>query len=250
MKPETGNWSVLTHSQQHGNVTNVAWAPDGASIYYDRITAVPQGIYSVPVLSGDERLVLANAYRPEALPDGSLLAVKLNSNHEWQLFRFWPATGRVQDLPVAAVDIEDSLENLRVFPDGKEAVMDGAPLGKESGGMRLLLVDLATGATRPFAPALPRGTGAPSYAVSRDGKYVLVGQEHGEFTRVIAVPADGHGPAQTLFTATHEIWGMDSAPDGSVFACVTDLPAELVSRPLDRARRKRSLGFRRFPIRI
>jgi len=234
MTPETGNWSILTQGQQHGNVTNVAWAPDGASIYYDRITAVPQGIYSVPVLGGDERLVFANAFRPEALADGSLLAVKLNSSHEWQLFRFWPETGRVQDLPVAAVDIQDSLENPRVFPDGKEAVIDGAPLGQEAGGMRLLLVDLATGATRPLAPDLLRGTGAPGYAVSRDGKSVLVAVQYGEFTRVISVPAHGRGPAQTLFTATHEIWGVDSAPDGSVYACVTDLPAELVNRPLDR----------------
>ena len=234
MKPETGNWSLLTHSQQHGNVTNVAWTPDGTSIYYDRITAVPQGIYRIPVLGGDERLVFANAFRPEALPDGSLLAVKLNAHHEWQRFRFWPTTGQVQDLPVAAVDIGDSLENPRVFPNGKEAVIDGAPLGQEGGGMRLLVVDLATGATRPLAPGLLRGTGAPGYAVSRDGKSVLIAQEYGEFTRVIAVPAHGRGPAQTLFTTTHEIWGVDSAPDGSVFACVTDLPAELVSRPLDR----------------
>lgn len=234
MKPETGNWSMLTHSRQHGNVTNVAWAPDGASIYYDRLADVPQGIYSVPVLGGDERLVLPQAFRPEALPDGSLLAVKLNSNHQWQLFRFWPETGRVQDLPVEVTDPGNSLENPRVFPDGKEAVIDGTPFGQEGAGMKLLVVDLATGTTRPLAPNVARGTGAPGYAVSHDGKSVLIAQEMGEFTRVIAVPVHSRGPAQTLFTATHEIWGVDSAADGSVYACVTDLPAELVSRPLDR----------------
>src|ERR1017187_905515 len=111
MTPEAGNWSMLTHSRQHGNVTNVAWAPDGSSIYYDRIQAVPEGIYSVPVLGGDERLVFPRAFRPETLPDGSLLAVKLNSAREWQLFHFWPATGRVQDLPVVGVDPQDSLSN-------------------------------------------------------------------------------------------------------------------------------------------
>src|SRR5487761_2126207 len=104
MKPETGNWVMLTHSTRHGYVTNVSWAPDGSAIYYDRFTVVPQGVYSVPVLGGDEHLVFAGAFRPEALPDGSLLAEKLNSNHEWQLFRFWPSTGKVQELPVAAVD--------------------------------------------------------------------------------------------------------------------------------------------------
>jgi len=233
MKPETGNWSMLTHSRQHGNVNDVAWAPDGSAIYYDRIEAVPQGIYSVPVLGGDERLVFPQAFRPEALPDGSLLAVKLNSKREWQLFRLWPATGQVQDLPVAVIDPGQSLANPRVFPDGKEALIDGAPLGREADGMRLLVVDLATGATRPFAPSIPRGTGAPDFAVSRDGKSVLITLELGEFTRVLSVPAHGREPAQTLFTTTHEVWGLDTAPDGSVYACVTDLPAELVSRPLN-----------------
>jgi hypothetical protein len=234
MKPETGNWSMLTHSRRQGYVTNVAWAPDGSTIYYDRLTSVPKGIYSVPLLGGDEHLVFADAFRPEALPDGSLLAVKLNSNHEWQLFRFWPATGKVQDLPVAVVDAQESLANPRAFPDGKEALVDGAPLGKEAAGMNLLVVDLVTGATRPLAPGLPRGTGAPDFAVTRDGKSVLITQEFGPFTRVISVPAHGHGPARTVFTATHEVWGVETAPDGSIYACVTDVPAELVSRPLDR----------------
>ena len=233
MTPETGNWTMLTHSRERGYVSNVSWAPDGASIYYDRATSVPQGIYSVPVLGGDEHLVFPNAFRPEALPDGSLLAVKLNSKHEWQLFRFWPETGRVQDLPVATVEIGETLSNPRAFPGGNEAVVDGAPLGHEADGMRLMVINLATGGTRPLAPSVPRGTGTPDYAVSRDGKSVLFTQELGEFTRVFSVPSHGRGPAQTLFTTTHEEWGMDTAPDGSVYACVTDLPAELVSRPVD-----------------
>jgi eukaryotic-like serine/threonine-protein kinase len=234
MKPETGNWSMLTHNRRLGSVTNVAWAPDGSAVYYDRFTSVPKGIYSVPLLGGDEHLVFPDAFRPETLPDGSLLAVKLNSNHEWQLFRFWPATGKVQDLPVAVVDAQESLANPRAFPGGKEAVVDGAPLGKEAAGMQLLVVDLATGATRPLAPGLPRGTGSPDYAVTRDGKSVLVSREFGPFTRVMALPTHGHGPGQTLFTATHEVWGVEAAADGSIYACITDLPSELVSRPLDR----------------
>jgi Tol biopolymer transport system component len=233
MTPASGNWSILTHSHQNGNVTNVTWAPDGATIYYDRMAAVPQGIYSVPVLGGEERLIVPKAFRPEGLGDGSLLAVKLNANHEWQLFHFWPDTGREQDLPVAVVDPQDSMSNPRAFPDGREAVVDGARLGQEAGGMRLLLVDLATGATRPFAPHVFRGTGAPDYTVSRDGKSVLATMELGEFTRVLSIPARGNGPVRTLFTATHEVWGVDSAPDGSIYACITEVPAELVRRRVE-----------------
>ena len=36
MKPESGNWSILTHSRERGYITVLAWSADGASIYYDR----------------------------------------------------------------------------------------------------------------------------------------------------------------------------------------------------------------------
>jgi len=244
MKPETGNWSLLTHSLGHGYVSNVSWAPDGSLIYYDRVTALPQGIYSVPVLGGDEHLVFPNAFRPEALPDGSLLAEKVNANHEWQLFRYWPATGRVLDLPVAALDASDSMANARVFPGGKEAVIDGTPLGQETKGRALLVVNLDTGAIRALAPGLPRGNGAPDYAVTRDGKSVLVALQLGNFTRVVAIPVHSQAPRETLFITAGQIWYIDSAPDGSVYGCLVDLPADVVQRPLGRDQPE-SIG--RFP---
>jgi hypothetical protein len=95
MKPETGNWSILTHNHERGAIFNIAWSSDGASIYYDRTTDVPQGIYSVPVLGGEEHLVLESAASPQPLPDGSLLALKFNEKRQLQLFRFWPDTGRL-----------------------------------------------------------------------------------------------------------------------------------------------------------
>jgi len=64
MKPESGNWSVLTRDRSRGPVLNHSWSADGALIYYDRYTDVPQAIFSVPVLGGDERLVLENAFSP------------------------------------------------------------------------------------------------------------------------------------------------------------------------------------------
>jgi eukaryotic-like serine/threonine-protein kinase len=57
MKPDSGNWSILTHHRDRGLVTQISWSPDGALIYFDRQTDVPQGIYSVPVLGGEERLL-------------------------------------------------------------------------------------------------------------------------------------------------------------------------------------------------
>ena len=100
MKPESGNWSILTHRRDLGIVWQISWSPDGALIYYDRQSDVLHGVYSVPLLGGEERLLLASAGYPEALPDGSLLVVRSNSVRRLQYFRFWPETGRLQDLPL------------------------------------------------------------------------------------------------------------------------------------------------------
>ena len=58
------------------------------------------GVFSVPFLGGEERLVLDNAGNPAALPDGSLLVTRVNQERRYQLTHFWPDTGKEQDLPV------------------------------------------------------------------------------------------------------------------------------------------------------
>ena len=74
VNPDSGNWTVLTGDRSVGTVDKIAWSPDGSKLYLDRImNNIPQGIYSVPSLGGDERLVLKDAAGPEPLPDGSLL---------------------------------------------------------------------------------------------------------------------------------------------------------------------------------
>ena len=95
MTPESGNWSILTRNRQLGFVEEITWSRDGASLYYDRVADVPHGIYSVPVLGGEEKLVLENAMTPEVLPDGTLLLYRLNPQRNLQLFRYWPETGRL-----------------------------------------------------------------------------------------------------------------------------------------------------------
>jgi hypothetical protein len=123
MKPDSGNWGVLTHSVDKGYCGAVSWSPDGSKIYYDRWTDVPRGIYSVPVLGGAEQLVVEDAGLPEALLDGSLLAVRYNADRQLQLFRFWPETGRLQWFPLEVSSAFGS--PIRAFPEGKQAVVIG-----------------------------------------------------------------------------------------------------------------------------
>jgi hypothetical protein len=120
MTPESGNWSVLTHNRELGFLDEITWSRDGTTLYYDRSTDVPHGVYQVPVLGGEEKLVLENAMAPEVLPDGTLLVYRLNAQRNLQLFRYWPENGKLQDLPVICRSTIAS-ENLhiRVTPDGR-----------------------------------------------------------------------------------------------------------------------------------
>src|SRR4029078_2761911 len=60
MDPESGNWNVLTRRRDQGIVEYLCWSPDGSTIYFGRTTDVPMGVFSVPFLGGEERLVLDN----------------------------------------------------------------------------------------------------------------------------------------------------------------------------------------------
>ena len=115
MKPETGNWTVLTREREHGAVQEIAWSPDGTRLYFSRMLGSPRGIYSIPVLGGEERLVLEAAANPEMLPDGSLLVLKIDAKRQFQIHHYWPETGKLEPL-AAEVDYTDISAPLRTFP--------------------------------------------------------------------------------------------------------------------------------------
>jgi Tol biopolymer transport system component len=238
MTPESGNWSVRTRNRELGLPFELAWSRDGTSIYYDRSTDVPRGIYIVPFLGGDEKLVLENAMSPEVLPDGSLLVYRLNAQRNLQLFRYWPETGRLHDLPIICRPeggIGTPSVHIRASPDGKEAVIVGTPLGREKEPDRLLAVDVNTGASRPLTPAgimLAPGNAA---AVARDGKTVVMVLARGALKQVVSISMQGpmRGPApaefapRTLFTATSDIWYLDTGAGGKIYLSTTDGPGDV-----------------------
>ena len=232
MTPESGNWSILTRNRQLGFVEEVTWSRDGASLYYDRVSDVPHGIYSVPFLGGEEKLVLENAMTPEVLPDGTLLLYKLNPQRNLQLSRYWPETGRLQELPVVSrAHVSSPTVHIRATPDGREAVVTGTPLGQEKEPDRLLAVDVNTGASRPLTPPGVTLEGNAA-AVTRDGKSVIVALSEDALRRVVSLPmkgSPGKSAPRTLFTTTSaRIWYLDTDSDGRVYMSATDLHGEAI----------------------
>jgi hypothetical protein len=129
MNPRSGNWTVLTHGDSGGD-NNISWSPDNGKIYFDRMDAGPGGVFSVPALGGDTRLVLEAASDPVPLPDGSLVVVRLNAEREAQLYRFKPETADLQPLNAALPGAYGAA--VRAFPDGRELVFYGRPANAAS----------------------------------------------------------------------------------------------------------------------
>ncbi|HLK22380.1 MAG TPA: protein kinase, partial [Bryobacteraceae bacterium] len=228
MKPESGNWSVLTKDRDHGPVLNQSWSADGSLIYYDRYTDGPRAIYSVPVLGGEERMVLESAFSPEPLPDGSLLVAKLNAEGRFQLHHFWPGTGRVQPLPIN-MSVSFYSAHVRASPDGKIAVAWGEPIGQTASSPSFHVIDLASGSLKRLDPhGVDEDDGGRNFTLSLDGKSVLTLVHAGGLARIFRFSIDGAQKSTALLTVTGTVWFLDAGPGDSFYANMVDRPVDVV----------------------
>jgi len=216
MTPASGDIAVLTHTTADGSVEQVSWSTDGNRLYFDRMTDVPRGIYSVPKLGGREQLLLEDASNPEALADGSLLVTRLNAARKHQVFRFWTDSGRVEALPVLLKMVGDR-SIMRVFPDGKTAVAYGTAANGTGRRPALYRIEISSGAVRLIDPGPPEGAEVGGLAVTRDGKRVLFATSRRSAYAVNSIPADGNGPSQELLLLTGAAYSLDVGPDGSIY---------------------------------
>ncbi len=122
MNPDSGNWTVLTKDRSRGMVLTICWSRDGSRIYFDRFDGVPRGIFSVPALGGEERLVLEDAGGPEILNDGALVVRMINPQRQLQMYHFTPQTAELKALSAYARYV---WAPVRTSTDGREVVFYG-----------------------------------------------------------------------------------------------------------------------------
>jgi serine/threonine protein kinase/DNA-binding beta-propeller fold protein YncE len=220
MKPNGGSWTMRTSDREHGYIATVAWAPDSSKIYFDRMWGHPLGIYSVPPLGGEPRMLLEEAFGPETLPDGSLIVVKLTDVGDNQLFHYWPESGRLDALP-AFLAPGDITPMMRAFHDGKELVYVGSSEKERSQDARLLVLDLASLRSHELSPGVrldPGDEWAP-LDVSPDGQSVYVATLEGDTRQLVQVPRKPGRKPRALLSFPSSAWpvGMDAARDGSMY---------------------------------
>ena len=231
MKPQSGIWTILTRERGKGLVQRVSWSRDGSRILFDRYLDTPNGIYSVPMLGGEERLLLENAMTPNPLPDGSLLFTRINTDRTVQLHRYWPDAGRVEPLPALMAPLSQiTMPAVELFPDGREVVYVGRPVtGAASDRDHLWVLDLASKTNRRIAPDATLAFTSFSFplATSSDGESVLFTMPVGNTHPIVGVARDGSPGLRTVLPLIHRPVEIDASPDGSLFVDQLDQPAEI-----------------------
>ncbi|HXT69634.1 MAG TPA: protein kinase [Vicinamibacterales bacterium] len=222
MKPGTGVWTQLTRDRTHGLTFTMAWSTDGSHIYYDRGIDSPNGIYSVPALGGEERLLIENAQNPASVPDGSILFGRPNANRVIQLHRFWPASGKVEALPV--VIQSDSIAPIHAIDANRALIVGRAlktPLERDS----VQILDLASQEMKPIGATLPPDI--VSMSVDPSDRSAVISVRVGSSYRVLRVTTDGKGTTTPLLTLLEQP-DLDVAPDGSLYIGLLARAAEVL----------------------
>ena len=225
LKPQSGDWKVLTSDRSRGLVSTYSWSRDDSKIYFDRVLDRPNGVYSISPLGSEERPVLADAMFPDVLPDGSLLVARLNADRNVQLYRFWPESGRLDTLDAIGV-YNPSYGFFRSFPDGKEAAFYGRPASQKDSADNLYAINLASNRVRRLAPRLTAVI--PALAMTPDGRWVVVASSTGALQEIIAVARDGSNRTQVLASLTSPSYGLDVGTDRSLYFDQYARPSQLM----------------------
>ncbi|HET9385090.1 MAG TPA: protein kinase [Gemmatimonadales bacterium] len=238
MQPESGDWRVLTEDRSQGYIDcALSWSAD-ERIYYGRWYGVPRGVFSVPAVGGEERLVVENAACPEALADGSLLVIQINDKGQYQVYRHWPGTDRQPRAYPLQAGVR-GFTFLRAFRDGKEAVVwaQSGDQPESDQCLHLYTLDLTSGSVQDIQTdaSLPcEGTEDAGVAVTigAEDQTILVSTAQGGFARLLEIPRRG-GRATQLASTTSKIRGLDTAFNGDVYIDQFTRPMEIISMDPD-----------------
>jgi Tol biopolymer transport system component/predicted Ser/Thr protein kinase len=227
LKLASSNWTTLTGDESKGFVSDISWSRDGARLYYTRVLGGAGNMYSVPVLGGDERLVLENVDYSQVLPDGSFVISRFNTQQYPQLHRYWPDSGRLQPLNASA---RNNLgPTYRVAPTGDWLAFFGTPIDKPGSVPHLYALNLTNGSVTRLAPKQSIPSLLPfGLAIPPDGRSVVFTSVAGDMHEIATVPSDGSGEIRPVLRLTGSIGYLDIGGDGTIYADQWDRPRQIL----------------------
>jgi len=173
------------------------FAPDGSALLFTRNERGTNAIYRVPVVGGEPRRLIDDAFDGDWSPDGKQIAfirTRGGRNDRMSILCIAPANGgTVRE--IAASTLEELIAP-RWSPDGKAIVITRAPRGTSAGS--LLVIDLVSGDKRVLARKNPHGLLSSAAWVS-GGKAVV----YAELDAVVSTGLPGRGRGSAL--VLHEV---------------------------------------------
>jgi eukaryotic-like serine/threonine-protein kinase len=232
MRADGSSWTQLTRQNDTGYVSDLAWSPDGSQIYYSRFFDQARGVFAVPALGGESRLLVEDVNGPYPLPDGSMIVGKIATQGDYQLHRFWPDSGRIDALP-GYFDANCDHPPVAVFPDGKEVAFWGVYSSAQDhkGTPGIWALDLESRKARQLGSTLGSWT-SPYRAMSAtpDGKSLITIANREDVIQVVKVPRGGGPDREVLFSipSSLNIQTISTARDGSIYLDTWDRPMSVV----------------------
>jgi hypothetical protein len=200
-------------------VDHLAWSRDGTKIYFGR----RDGVYSIPSLGGDERLVIEHASYPEALPDGGFLVNRINPQGRSQLYRAQPESAKIEPLDV------EVFGRTHALPNGRQVLLIGRKLSDPKAKVDVQVFDLATSAIHALAQG--RSFASNAVAIAPGGKSVFVVLSAGDLGQLAEMGLDGT-VINRLMTLNKQVWFMDAAADGSIYLDQVERPFDVLRAPV------------------
>jgi Tol biopolymer transport system component/tRNA A-37 threonylcarbamoyl transferase component Bud32 len=146
------------------------FAPDGATILFTRTSGRSSALYSVPVVGGDARKLIENAFDGDWSPDGNQIAFVRNRAAAGRLSTVCVAAAKGGAVRELASSKDDELSSPRWSPDGSQIATTIRPRGTHPGS--IMLIGIASGERRVHQRAEAHGP-VSGVAWSRDGKGVV-----------------------------------------------------------------------------
>ncbi len=230
-----GHAIKITHEKE--GALAPAFSPDGSQIAY----VSHGGIYEIPALGGDARLIVNDGFSPAYTPDGStVLFVTYFQAYAARLYKVL----RMGGTPVA-VRPDLPVISYLPSPDGKRILVRVAREGRESLDlMRWWTISTPGGELAEIdPPAAPPGqtdAGIPLDWVSlgpSGQQWILFSRPQGGSTNLFRVPVTGDGnvlsDAEQITSAPAVDFGAAASSDGRMVFSIGTISSNLWSIPID-----------------